>query len=1099
MKKVSTLILFALIAFGTTAWAQKNNPVSYIYRSWNGSQVVSEERTVTDYIVLSGGNPATHYDLEAGKWYVVSGSIEHSRFIVKPGAPVNLILCDASALTGQITINATSALNVYGQAAGSGKIFAKSEAFVDGEVMAPIGASGVNDPLGGGYDHMGSLTVYGGNVTATVNYWSGMSAAIGGFGCATGPMEDAKGGTVTIYGGTVTATADRYGAGIGGGHGGDGGTVTIYGGTVTAKSDSRLGAGIGGGSNGSGGTVTIWGGTVTAIGGKDAAGIGSGEQAYGNKNGGTITIHGGTVTARGGSHGAGIGGGQDASGGTVVINGGIVNAYGGTDAAGIGSGERYTASSINGGSLTVNGGTVFADGTGWGAGIGGGEDANGATVKIYGGEVTAWAGNDAGKKNGCAIGSEDGDGHRGSLFIGDTLMVHAGQNPTDANSHLFPKETRGAACFFRPYAKIEPCNHQGSSYTVSGTGQNDTHTLHCGHCKSNATHQHTFNDQHVCTVCGVNATTYTVNVYLPVINGDGSYTDGNYGVPITSIMVSGTEIVLPAAPLANEPGGMKFAGWLDVDPPVPIGNLTSFVARSSESLTLANQLYTIDEDKYLIARYNKVSLFNTSGDWNNSNNWYWHEIPDANDTIVIAAEAIIPNGYTAQGGDRIFLDLTGTITIKDGGQLINDVGVWATVEKNIAGHDGSAENGWHFISQPTMNYFKPTESNGFLIEDSTKYDLYYYDEPTQQWRNYKQGENSQTPHFYIETEKGYLYANEAGTTLHMSGTIKPSTTPFTISNLSHSAEERTGFNLVGNPFACNATINRPAYVINGNNVVAYEGNQIVLPPCEGVMVQADEQHESVTFTMTTQQTATNNPGSLNIALTQVDTGHGTAGRGTAETLLDNAIVSFNEGSELGKFYFGTQDANIYIPQDGKDYAIAFVENKTGEMPLNFKANKNGTYTLNFTENVISSAAKKSTFTYLHLIDNLTGADIDLLSEDCGSESAMTAPSYSFTAKTTDYESRFRLVFSATENDGPSTGSGTFAFIDADGNIIVNAGPSTGSGTLILQVFDALGRQVFAEELSTVNYQLSSINFPSGVYVLRLINGENVKTQKIIIE
>jgi hypothetical protein len=38
--------------------------------------------------------------------------------------------------------------------------------------------------------------------------------------------------------------------------------------------------------------------------------------------------------------------------------------------------------------------------------------------------------------------------------------------------------------------------------------------------------------------------------------------------------------------------------------------------------------------------------------------------------------------------------------------------------------------------------------------------------------------------------------------------------------------------------------------------------------------------------------------------------------------------------------------------------------------------------------------------YLHLIDSLTGADVDLLTE----------PSYTFDAKTTDDASRFRLVF-----------------------------------------------------------------------------------------
>ena len=95
--------------------------------------------------------------------------------------------------------------------------------------------------------------------------------------------------------------------------------------------------------------------------------------------------------------------------------------------------------------------------------------------------------------------------------------------------------------------------------------------------------------------------------------------------------------------------------------------------------------------------------------------------------------------------------------------------------------------------------------------------------------------------------------------------------------------------------------------------------------------------------------------------------------------------------------------------------------------------------------------------------------------------------YTFTAKTTDYESRFKLVFAV----GSSTGSDTFAFI-SNGNIIVN-----GEGTL--QIFDAMGRQLFSKELSTFNSQLSTLNYTPGVYVLRLINGDDVRTQKIVVE
>ena len=58
--------------------------------------------------------------------------------------------------------------------------------------------------------------------------------------------------------------------------------------------------------------------------------------------------------------------------------------------------------------------------------------------------------------------------------------------------------------------------------------------------------------------------------------------------------------------------------------------------------------------------------------------------------------------------------------------------------------------------------------------------------------------------------------------------------------------------------------------------------------------------------------------------------------------------------------------------------------------------------------------------YLHLIDNMTGADVDLLSVPESVEgpnatgtgpSASSGSSYTFTAKTIDYTSRFRLAFS----------------------------------------------------------------------------------------
>ena len=67
----------------------------------------------------------------------------------------------------------------------------------------------------------------------------------------------------------------------------------------------------------------------------------------------------------------------------------------------------------------------------------------------------------------------------------------------------------------------------------------------------------------------------------------------------------------------------------------------------------------------------------------------------------------------------------------------------------------------------------------------------------------------------------------------------------------------------------------------------------------------------------------------------------------------------------------------------------------------------------------------------------------------------------------------------------------FAFI-SNGDLIIN-----GMGTL--QIFDVLGRNLITQEVSAVNYQLSTLTLNYGVYVLQLNDGSAIKTQKIIIK
>ena len=133
-------------------------------------------------------------------------------------------------------------------------------------------------------------------------------------------------------------------------------------------------------------------------------------------------------------------------------------------------------------------------------------------------------------------------------------------------------------------------------------------------------------------------------------------------------------------------------------------------------------------------------------------------------------------------------------------------------------------------------------------------------------------------------------------------------------------------------------------------------------------------------------------------------------------MVDNAIIRFGATNTLEKFYFNDRNAKLYIPQDDKDYAVV-CSDKQGEIPVNFEAKEDGTYK-------ISVKPENVELAYLHLIDNKTGADVDLLAhavpelvEGQAWDGASTgSATYTFTAKTTDYASRFKLVFASVCED-----------------------------------------------------------------------------------
>jgi hypothetical protein len=401
----------------------------------------------------------------------------------------------------------------------------------------------------------------------------------------------------------------------------------------------------------------------------------------------------------------------------------------------------------------------------------------------------------------------------------------------------------------------------------------------------------------------------------------------------------------------------------------------------------------------------------------------------------------------------------------------NNSGIVATAEKNITAYSG--DGGYYLLTNPVVDGQNP-EILGMTKHD---YDLYWFDQSEDlEWRNYKQID------FNMENGVGYLYASSNDTLVSFSGELNRANADVSVPVVYDANAYLAGWNLIGNPFVCDAYLadGRDFYVLDsdGEEVVLSATNSIA--PTQGIFVQAEADENTVSFTTTA-------PDQGRVLNMSVMHGRG-ASTGSATTVIDNARIRFGEGRNLEKFQLNPSHSKVYIPQEGKDYAVFNIGRdgvhtvSTTEVPVNFTAKENGIYTLSLSSDNMS-------FNYLHLIDNLTGADTDLipannLSADSDPQSPM--PMYTFTAKTTDYESRFRLVFSVCGDADDDNEA--FAFVN-NGNIVVN-------GEGLLQVIDVTGR-IVATHSGRIQCVPTS-GMAAGVYVLRLIDGETIQTQKIVL-
>lgn len=470
-----------------------------------------------------------------------------------------------------------------------------------------------------------------------------------------------------------------------------------------------------------------------------------------------------------------------------------------------------------------------------------------------------------------------------------------------------------------------------------------------------------------------------------------------------------------------------------------------------------------------------------STDWNLAENWSTGSVPADGAEVTINANAVITgavnvSNVTINAGTSLTvanggaLTVTGTISqasnyllvLEEGGQIFqNNANVTARFRMSIDNpKDWSTSNkdGWQFISMPLENV-PHTDFTSY-----GEYDLYKYDGSQElEWLNHKAGSFAETEFI---SGKGYLASLKEAETATVYGTLNTST--YFSSYFAYNADkDLANFRLIGNPFTYDIKWGdmNPYQLADGFAIVNKDGNyeyysgaDAVIKVGQGFFIKAIAgESEYSQYYYSKQRSTRESNNSLNITAT------GNAGK-------DNVVI--NLGGEKAGFNklqnFNDAIATVYVQDNGANYGIYNCNADVQEVELSFNANQMGNYTISIQPN--------GKFQTVTLVDRFTGIETNMLVED-----------YHFTAMSNVNTNRFIIKMvngqQTTDNSHFVFQSGEDLIIDAEGTV---------------QIIDVMGRVLVSDEVESTNNRINVSGFQNGTYMVRVINGSEVKVEKVVI-
>ena len=444
-----------------------------------------------------------------------------------------------------------------------------------------------------------------------------------------------------------------------------------------------------------------------------------------------------------------------------------------------------------------------------------------------------------------------------------------------------------------------------------------------------------------------------------------------------------------------------------------------------------------------------------TGDWDIDSLWKYKFVPEVGSEVTLKAAVNIPNGYVVNV-KNIAVESKASIDVAAGAQFLCLNSVQATIHKDIE-KATLKDHVWNTLASPVDSLeFNNVEN----LLSAESHNIYRYDETTPKWEEYRNEANLFNS---FESGRGYLYRTTYEGDMKFEGkTYEEVKVHLTCSEVKG---EKYGINYIGNPYPhkiykgvaiSNTNLKNGYCVLSTDGEWIYTSDTTAIPSCTAFMIQTNTEQDIVIKNTAAKSLFSSKDVDNNIWFTIKNSQYN-----------DVACIEFKEGEGFNKLQHQNENAPLlYINYDGRNYASANVSEDTQSISLCFKSKNIGMNTL--------SVKANGNYSYLHLIDRLTGEDVDLLMDD----------EYTFISSGNDNADRF--IVRLSNKDNTVEDNEVFAWQNGS-DIIVN-----GNGEL--QVFDITGRMV----MNTMVNGVQTVNVPSqNAYIFRMI-GEDIKTQKIVV-